>query len=62
MKRLIDTFSDTDYLLTDQGIDAAVTYLLAQAKKLNHEPLDFIKLYCEYKNVKFIDGSEAVAK
>ncbi len=62
MKRLADTFADTDYVLTDQGLDAAVTYLLAQAKKLGHDPLDFIKLYCEYKQVKFITGPEAVAK
>ena len=62
MKRLADTFADTDYVLADRGLDAAVTYLLAQAKKLGQDPLEFIKLYCQYKQVKFIDGPEAVTK
>ena len=57
MKRIATIFNDTDYVLETQGLDAATDYMLNQAKKLKMDPYEFIQLYCQYKSVKFIGGT-----
>lgn len=57
MKRLATIFTDADYVLETQGLDAATDYMLNQAKKLDIDPYEFLVMYCDFKGVQFIGGN-----
>lgn len=48
MKNLATIFSDAEYVLRSQGLDAATDYLMAQAVKLNIDKFEMLRLYVEW--------------